>query len=73
MLYNVGTANIVSTLPKLSPAMMVTAMATQNTSGNNGITPSTVVPAASAGLNPRRAHLVSVSFVTYFPVGMPTR
>ena len=34
-------------LPNVSPAMIVTAMPTQNTSGSRGTTPSTVVAAAS--------------------------
>jgi len=43
---------IVRIVPNVSPAITVTAMPIQKTSCNNGITPSTVVAAASTtGLN----------------------
>ncbi len=35
------------TVPKVNPNMITTDIETQNTSVNNGITPNTVVPAAS--------------------------
>lgn len=46
MAYSVGTMTGVSTVAKVSPAMMVIDMFTKNTSFSNGIRPSTVVVAA---------------------------
>ena len=44
--YSTGTATMVSMVPKVNPAMIVTAIPTQNTSCSKGMTPNTVVPAA---------------------------
>ena len=45
--YSTGTANMVKSVPKVNPAMTVAAMDTQKTSCSSGITPRTVVAAAS--------------------------
>ena len=45
---NTGTATRVRIDPKANPAMIVTAIAVQNTSVTKGMTPKTVVPAASS-------------------------
>jgi len=45
--YIVGRSTIVMTVPSVSPNMITTDIETQNTSVSSGITPNTVVPAAT--------------------------
>ena len=61
MQYSVGTIAIVSIVPNVSPAMIVTAIPTHKISCSNGMTPSMVVAVAkTTGLKREMAESTNV-------------